>query len=134
MNKNPCDTCKNFSELMDSLEYENEQLVEENERLKLIAENTIQEQVIAGNGANIRNLLLTTDQIKLIKYIKSSGYIVASELASMKGISIQNASSKLNRLYKAKYLIRIMESAKSGGIEFVYKFIPSKDTKINGEP
>lgn len=41
MNKNPCDTCKNFSEQIDSTEYENEQLVERVDSLENALDKTL---------------------------------------------------------------------------------------------
>ena len=84
-------------------------------------ERTIRKQVMAGNSGDIRSLLLNEDQIELVKKIGKASFITAAEISKDLNVSIQNASSKLNRLYRAGYLERLATSAKSGGIEYVYK-------------
>jgi len=82
---------------------------------------TIRKQVMAGDSNAIRDLLLTVAQIKLVKWVAANDVSTAAQLAQRLGVSIQNASSKLNRLYRAGYLERLTTSAESGGIEFVYR-------------
>ena len=81
----------------------------------------IRKQVMAGRGDLIRGLLLTANQIELVELVGRCDLMTANRLADLEDVSIQNASSKLNRLYKAGYLERITTSAESGGIEYVYR-------------
>ena len=82
--------------------------------------DSIRSQVILGRSAEIRTLLLTDDQLSLADKVDAGEVTTASQLADKMDISIQNASSKLNRLYVAGYIDRSTRSAESGGIEHVY--------------
>jgi len=81
---------------------------------------TIRMQVLRGKSDQIRTLLLTKDQIKLVKYVARFKWVKAFVISEREGISVQNASGKLNRLYQAGYLQRYSMSAKSGGLEYIY--------------
>jgi len=81
----------------------------------------IRKQVMTGGSSNIRDLLLTETQEKLVKIIGEKKFTTANETAKQLNISIQNASSKLHTLYRRGYLQRLTTSAESGGIEYVYK-------------
>lgn len=85
----------------------------------------IKKAVLDGKGADIRQLLLNRDQIDLVEYVAECGTLRASLLSHVEGISIQNASSKLNRLYTGGYLERTETSADSGGIEYFYSIAES---------
>ena len=85
----------------------------------------IKKAVLAGDGSEIRAMLLNSDQVELVEYVKKCGTLRASLLSHIKGVSIQNASSKLNRLYTGGYLERTETSADSGGIEYFYTICES---------
>ncbi len=82
---------------------------------------SIREMVLKRNSTKIRELLLNDQQIDLISKVNLSGTMTARQLANDLDLSIQNASSKLNRLYSSGYLSRKVDSAASGGIECVYQ-------------
>ena len=77
-------------------------------------DRVIRLQVMRGNSSDIRKLLLTDNQIELIKRVGKCKYITASELSESLEVSIQNASSKLNTLFNRGYLERLTTTAKSG--------------------
>ena len=90
----------------------------------------IQDIVLAGKGDEIRKLLLTLQQIELVRMVSAAECITTSQLAEWKKISVQNASSKLNRLYDAGYLSKITVSAPSGGIEHIYRYLPYSKSNL----
>jgi len=59
----------------------------------------------------------------LIDIIIKQGPISTSDLSEKMGISSQNASVKLNKLFKSGLIFRDETVAVSGGIEFLYKKI-----------
>ena len=75
--------------------------------------------VMENKSPNIRQLLLTPDQVALVKRVDKEN-LTSSALAEMVNISVQNASAKLNRLHYAGYIRMRERSAESGGIERVY--------------
>jgi len=83
-------------------------------------QDSIRSQVILGRSAEIRALLLTDNQLELAMKVDEGEVTTAAQLADKMDISIQNASSKLNRLYVAGYIDRFTRSSDSGGIEHVY--------------
>ena len=85
----------------------------------------IKNAVLEGKGTDIRKLLLNSDQIDLVEYVEECVTLRATLLSHVEGISIQNASSKLNRLYSGGYLERTETSADSGGIEYFYSIAES---------
>jgi DNA-binding MarR family transcriptional regulator len=76
--------------------------------------------VLNGESSSIRDTLLTQNQIDLVLWVNLRGKTTASDVARVKNVSIQNASSKLAVLHKKGYLNRKTESALSGGIEHYY--------------
>lgn len=82
----------------------------------------IRKAVLNGEGSEIRNLLLNRKQIFLLELIKENG-MTSAFLSHIEEVSIQNASSKLNRLFTAGYLKRTIDSADTGGIEYLYEVI-----------
>lgn len=89
-----------------------------------VLEPIIREAVLAGQADIIRGLLLNENQLSLIDCIATQGEITAHRLALMDDLTIQNASAKLNRLYRSGYISRQSRSAETGGIEFVYRSTP----------
>lgn len=86
----------------------------------MIIENEIRRAVLAGKSEGIRRLLLNTDQLWLVGFVRREKRLTSSALADALSISVQSASAKLNRLYVAGYVRREMIAAESGGIEYVY--------------
>jgi predicted transcriptional regulator len=84
-------------------------------------EKVIRKQVLAGNGDYIRALLLNKHQMELYNLVKITGTFRASLLANTEGVSIQNASSKLNTLWRRGYLKRTCVSSDTGGNEYFYE-------------
>ena len=84
-------------------------------------ERKIRKMVMAGGSSDIRNLLLAESQIDTVRWVGGRKFATAHDLALVLGVSIQNASSKLKRLHSAGYLERLITTAKSGGIEHVYR-------------
>lgn len=87
----------------------------------MIISKEIRRAVLEGKSDYIRGLLLNEQQIWLVGLVAREKQITAAGLSSLMDISIQNASARLSRLYRAGYIQRDMVSADSGGIEFVYK-------------
>jgi len=102
-------------------------------------DDEIRKLVLKGKGGKIRDLLLTKDQVELVKKVARSGTMRATLLSHLQGISLQSASGRLKRLYEAGYLDRADTSSPSGGIEYFYtvkkltvsRFEHKIDTYIN---
>ena len=86
----------------------------------MLNKKAIRKLVMEGRSDEVRDLLLCDSQVVIVQSIKHFGIITASQLADDLCVSIQNASSKLNKLAKSGYLTRKSRTAESGGIEFVY--------------
>jgi len=84
-------------------------------------QRTIRMQVMRGNSAELRALLLTKNQIRMVNTIKKSGGMTAKKLSKKNSLSIQNASTQLKLLHTKGYLVREIGAADSGGIEYIYK-------------
>jgi len=76
--------------------------------------------IILCHSKVIKELLLTETMINLVKEIKAHGYIKAAKVAEFKDISVQNASTQLNKLFLKGYLKREETTAETGGIEYIY--------------
>lgn len=85
-------------------------------------EKTIRKQVMKGNSAEIRKLLLVDSQIELLKTLSTWPVFTASNLSDETGESIQLVSAKLKKLADSGYLVRDARNAESGGIEYTYYF------------
>ena len=79
----------------------------------------IRQMVLNGCSYRIRDLLLNIEQVDLLNITKEP--TTTKELANELGISIQNASQKLRRLYNAGYVRRLEVIQESGRIEYVYE-------------
>ena len=77
----------------------------------------------------VRRICITDNQIKIINLInKNPGSCMrAKELMYIKGTTIQNASTQLVKLWKVGYLTRTEVVQESGGLEYVYESVISKD-------
>lgn len=69
---------------------------------------------------------LTTASKSLVNYVLTHGPVLASQVATDLGISVQNASTRLKKLVSEGYILRTEVAAESGGIEFIYQ--PIKQT------
>lgn len=59
----------------------------------------------------------------LVEYVLEKRSVVAAQVATDLGLSVQNASTRLKGLVAAGYVLRAEEAAESGGIEFKYTAI-----------
>jgi predicted transcriptional regulator len=66
---------------------------------------------------------LTTGAKELLDFIMKEGVTTTSQVVDKFGVSAQNASAKLKKLFRQGIILGAKESAESGGIEFVYKAI-----------
>ncbi|WP_122501792.1 winged helix-turn-helix domain-containing protein [Pseudomonas viridiflava] len=57
----------------------------------------------------------------LLDFIASEHSSTTSKVAEALAISVQNASTRLKRLYEEGYVMRIEETAETGGREYVYR-------------
>ncbi|MBL4869811.1 MAG: helix-turn-helix transcriptional regulator [Robiginitomaculum sp.] len=85
--------------------------------------NTIRMQVLRGASDDIRELLLNKNQISLLREIGTKE-VTSNWLAKVKGLSIQNANGKLERLRKAGYLTRDNLGDPTGGDMYIYECTP----------
>jgi DNA-binding MarR family transcriptional regulator len=91
-----------------------------------IGENDVLEKklkrLIVTDPGLVRDALLTEDQAHVVKTIMEYDYptISTKELSEIKGISIQNASSQLAKLWRKGYLKREERICESGGIVYRY--------------
>lgn len=77
--------------------------------------------VMRGHSAKIRALLLTQDDVDVVRWVGSDGPgVTTGQLAARLGCSIQAASARLSRLWRRGYLTREERTAPSGGIEYFY--------------
>jgi len=79
---------------------------------------------ILKHRTRIKDLMISASQAKIIK-LASKG-IQTNSLAEKWGISAQNASSRLNKLFWKGYLIREQVDAPSGGFEYIYTAVKWK--------
>lgn len=91
------------------------------DKLTLGSSRFVQSLVMGGQAAGIRKLLLTPDQIRLVVIIGQYEFVTSYFIKGLLDVSIQNASSKLKRLYEAGYLVRSTREADTGGIEYTYE-------------
>lgn len=76
--------------------------------------------VLQKEGVDVRSILLADTQVDLVEFISQRSETTASDIARIKNVTIQNASSKLSILHTKGYLVRTTRTADSGGIEHVY--------------
>lgn len=77
--------------------------------------------VLVKNGYEIIGPALTTGAKELLDFIIKEDMVTSSKIASEFGVSAQNASAKLKRLFLQGIIMGSKESAESGGMEFSYK-------------
>ncbi|MFL6671857.1 MAG: hypothetical protein ACJ8LG_01035 [Massilia sp.] len=60
---------------------------------------------------------------ELVSYVLRAGNVSAAQVAQDLDMTVQNASTRLKKLYMQGYILRTEATAESGGIEFVYEAI-----------
>lgn len=80
-------------------------------------------KIIFENRAEIKELMLTHRQVDIINFTRKRGVTTSSEISEFYGISIQNASVQLKKLFEKGYLRCAETTAKSGGIINVYRSV-----------
>lgn len=75
----------------------------------------------SGNECRFLGPEQSTSSKILLDLIAAHRSSTTADVAEALNISVQNASTRLKRLYEEGYLMRIEETAESGGREFVYK-------------
>jgi hypothetical protein len=75
-------------------------------------------QVLKGNAPAIRKLLLSPHQVRLLKSLPA--VTTSGKLAKALGVSLQNASAKLERLRAGGYLRRTLIADPTGGYMYEY--------------
>lgn len=71
----------------------------------------------------VRSLMLTDKQIRLIKYIESTGGCASPKAAKKFKVNIQTISTMLKKLVEKGYLFREKDGDPSGGVCYLYKAI-----------
>ena len=79
--------------------------------------------VLVENGYEVIGPALTTGAKELLDFIMKKGTTTTSKVAEKFGVSAQNASAKLKKMYMQGIIMGAKESAESGGVEFVYRAI-----------
>ena len=64
----------------------------------------------------------------LVSYVLHAGTVSAALVAQDLDMTVQNASTRLKKLYTQGYILRTEASAESGGIEFLYEAIKEKSS------
>jgi len=75
----------------------------------------------SGNECRFLGSEQSTSSKLLLDLIATHRSSTTANVAEALNISVQNASTRLKRLYEEGYVMRIEETAESGGREFVYK-------------
>ena len=81
--------------------------------------------VIVWNGDSyiILGEPLSTPNKNLLDTVLKERKTTTAKIANKLNISVQNASTKLKKLVDEGYILRVEETAETGGIEFIYKAI-----------
>lgn len=79
--------------------------------------------VVVGKGYEIIGPPLTTGARALLDFVMNEGITTTSKVAETFGLSAQNASARLKKLFMQGIILGSKESAETGGIEFVYRAI-----------
>lgn len=77
-------------------------------------------KLIYSQLVDVKEVMLTKKDIELIDFIKDKNKVTPSIIADYRDININNASTKLKRLFDQGYLTRIESKSTSGGTEYVY--------------
>jgi hypothetical protein len=69
---------------------------------------------------------MTSATASLVSYVLQAGEASAAQVAQDLNMTVQNASTRLKKLYVQGYFLRTEATADSGGIEFLYEAIKEK--------
>mgnify|MGYP000017613356 CR=1 FL=1 len=72
----------------------------------------------------VKSLLLTKNDLTLIEFIKSKEEVKPVQVAVFKETNVNNASTKLKKLFEQGYLQRRENNNETGGLEYVYFAAP----------
>ena len=75
---------------------------------------------LAGKNKEIRAILISKQGLDIYRFIFDKREATTREVADHFGISIQHASTTLDKLFKQLYLRRDQHTHKSGGKEYNY--------------
>jgi len=76
-------------------------------------------RIILKNHAKIRDIMISEPQMEIIKMSRSG--LKASTLSKKRMVSIQAASTMLNKIFHKGYLMRSQVIAPSCDYEFIYR-------------
>ena len=79
--------------------------------------------VFSSDGHDLIGNKITTGSRDLLDLVMKERSVTTSRVAEALGVSIQNASAKLKKLYDLGLVLGTKQAAKSGGMEFVYTAI-----------
>lgn len=80
--------------------------------------------------ALMASLKITEREGAIIHFVRKERKATAAQVADEFGISIQNASTSLKRLYEKGYLSRGELTHETGGIEYSYSFRVGKESNV----
>jgi len=83
-------------------------------------ERMIRRYSLMGKNKEIKALLITKSGKRIYDFVFKQREATSAQVASHFGISIQNASRVLNKLYNQQYLRRDQWKQESGGYEWNY--------------
>lgn len=76
--------------------------------------------LIFNNLEIVKELLLTKNDLSLLEFIKIKNEVRPIHIAEFKNANVNNASTKLKRLFSQGYLQRQEISNETGGKEYLY--------------
>ncbi len=83
--------------------------------------NTVQLRgMILSNLNEVKSVLLSPQSVEIVKWLKES-QMTSANLAERLDININNASNRLQKMYKQGYLDRVVDRSSSGGVEYRYR-------------
>ena len=88
-------------------------------------------KLIFSNLTLVKELLLTQNDLKIISFVSGKANATPSDVAKHESVSVNNASTKLKKLFEQGYLTRSESKSSSGGIEFVYTLSHVIKPKLN---
>lgn len=79
--------------------------------------------VLVKDGYDVIGPVLSTGAKELLDFIMKEGITTTSKVAEKFGVSAQNASAKLKKLFTQGLIMGAKEAAETGGVEFVFRAI-----------
>jgi hypothetical protein len=79
----------------------------------------------------VKELLLTHGDLKVISFVSEKINATPCDVAKFKEVNVNNASTKLKKLFEQGYLTRSESKSSSGGIEFIYSVAHVIKPKLN---